>query len=92
MKTSNKIIDFDYQVTLDKVLEVDLNELADFLIDSLEDDLKVDEILDYFGDNVEYCLHHLGLPDDVELYDYDEDHFYDQVYDDLFDIIEERLK
>lgn len=68
MKPDKKIFNFEYQVTAYKTFEIDIEKLADLLIEIHNANnwsLRADLIMDYFGDNVELCLRKLGLPKDV---------------------------
>lgn len=87
MKNSN--FTFSYTVTNYKIFDLDLNQLADLL---LEEDNDTNWLMMQLGDNLTFYLYKLGLPDDAELSDQLEDYIYNSVYDKLENILNEKLK
>lgn len=88
----NKSFSFYYQVLETRSLEIDLEKLADLLIESDEENnTDVSLLVEHFGDNSDFYLYKLGLPEGVEIDEYDYDYLYDSVYDDLETILKEKL-
>lgn len=89
----NKSFSFDYQVPETRSLEIDLEKLANLLIESDEaNNTDVSLLVKHFGDNIDFYLYKLGLPEGVEIDEYDYDYLYDSVYDDLETIFKEKLQ
>ena len=89
----NKSFSFSYQVVETKSLEIDLEKLADLLIkDNRNSNIDISLIIEHFSDNIDFYLYKLGLPEEVEIDEYDYDCLYDGVYDDLETILEEKLQ
>lgn len=91
MKPNRKIFNLEYQIPVYKTFQIDIEKLANLLIEihnahnwSLEAEL----IMDYFGDNVELCLKKLGLPEEVEL----EHSSVDFIDDYLLEALKEKLQ
>lgn len=88
----NKFFSFDYQVPETRSFEIDLEKLADLLIESDEENnTDVSLLVEHFGDNIDFYLYKLGFPEGVEIDEYDYDCLYDSVYDDLKTILKEKL-
>ena len=89
----NKSFSFSYQVVETKSLEIDLEKLADLLIEGNEgNNTNISLLVEHFGDNIDFYLYKLGLPEGVEIDEYYYDYLYDSVYDDLETILEEKLQ
>lgn len=89
----NKSFSFNYQIVETRSLNIDLEKLADLLIEE-DGNSNTDTplIIEHFGDNIDFYLCKLGLPKEVEIDEYDYDYLYDSVYDDLETIISEKLQ
>lgn len=93
MEPDKKTFDFEYQIPVYKTFQVDIEKLANLLIEACNDgDYDAYLILEHFGDNVEFYLNKLGFPDDIEIEDYDIDRVYDGIYDDLLEALESKLQ
>ena len=89
----NKSFYFSYQVGETRSLEIDLEKLADLLIESNKgNNTDVSLLVEHFGDNINFYLYKLGLPEGVEIDEYYYDYLYDSVYDDLETILKEKLQ
>lgn len=93
MKHNNSFI-FNYQITETRPFKVNLEDLATILIEDNVVKGKIEPpipaIIKDFGDNIDFYLYKFGLPEGVEIDEYD--YLYDSVYDDLETILEEKLQ
>lgn len=94
MKHNNSFT-FNYQVAEIRSFKVNLEDLATILI---EDNVvkgkiepPIENIIEDFGDNIDFYLMRLGFPEGVEVDEYDYEYLYDSVYDDLSAILREKL-
>lgn len=88
----NKSFLFNYQVVETRSLNIDLEKLADLIIeDDGDNNTEVTLLIEHFGDNIDFYLFKLGLPEEVEIDEYDYDYLYDSVYEDLETILREKL-
>lgn len=93
MKPDKKTFYFEYQIPVYKTFRVDIEKLANLLIEACSTgDYDTDLILEHFGDNVEFYLNKLGFPNDIEIEDYYIDYIYDGIYDDLLEALESKLQ
>ena len=94
MKHNNSFI-FNYQITETRPFKVNLEDLATILIEDNvvkgEIEPPIPVIIENFGDNIYFYLMRLGFPEGVEVDEYDYEHLYDSVYDDLSAILQEKL-
>lgn len=83
---------FTYPVIITKSVEIDLEELAESIIEDTNSS-DPDQAMNYFGDNMEYFLRELGFLDDIEFCEFDDtlDNLFDEIYDDLLEIITEKI-
>lgn len=92
MKHNNSFI-FNYQVVETRSFEIDLEKLADLLIkDNRNNNIDISLIIENFGDNIDFYLYKLGLPEEIEIDEYDCDYLYESVYDNLETILKEKLQ
>lgn len=89
----NKSFLFNYQIVETRSLNIDLEKLADLLIEDDEDNnTDISLLIEHFGDNIDFYLCKLGPPEEVEIDEYDYEYLYDSVYDDLETILSEKLQ
>lgn len=95
MKHNNNIYSFEYSIHDTHIFEIDLEKLADILIDKLgnDEEISIDVMLDDFGDNILYYLRLLGFKDESidEFKEYDTEYLCNSICSPLYDIIEAKL-